>query len=273
MVDIGEKKNVLIFIIFIVVIIILLIMQQNTNKNLISINESLNNKNVEIHRLSEIVEVKSEEIRKLNVSIEAKDLENDKLTIELTEVEKRMASTGAIIDFEIEEKEEYKKRLINIYKLIVENKLNDSLPIYAVMGLNGLEVFVKDLILVDDGENKLEVLAETLSRDSFSGLPIEIISIVEVDGKKVVKVNLREADNDNLLSWKGQYFQGSLGSTETTKALLYTFFQPDINPDNWIDGIWFHYESEEYFEIGHVELLGSGIIWRKEFIEQNENMR
>lgn len=269
MVDIGKKKNVFIYTILCVVIIFLLIIQQNTNKNLNTINESVENKNGEIYLLSETVEVKDEEIQRLNESIKSKNSAIDKITMELREVEKRMASTVAIINVEIEEKEKYKERLIDIYRLIVEDKLNGSLPIYAVMGLNGLEVYVKELILVNEGENKLEALAETLSRDSFSGLPIKIMSTTEINGKKVVKVNLREGDNDNLFSWKGQYFQGSLGSTETTQALIYTFLQPDINPDNWIEGIWFHYEGEEYFEIGHVELLGSGIIWRKEFIEQD----
>lgn len=116
-------------------------------------------------------------------------------------------------------------------------------------------------------EEKMDYIAETLSRQYFYGLPIEIVKIEAVDGRSVVVVSLEETpENQGITditkfkgrSWAGTYFQGSAGGTITSTTLIETFLQKEYKGE-WIDGVKFLYNGKEIgFE--HVEEINSGKI-------------
>jgi hypothetical protein len=130
---------------------------------------------------------------------------------------------------------------------------------------------------------RLQVLADALSRRRFGKLPIEIIGVEERDGKTIVLVNLLESDwNRDLFAeerrlwsegkreeakslrrksqkptWRMLYFQGSTGGACTTIMLVDTFLQRGYD-GTWLDGVEFHYEGEPISdEWDHIHLTGT----------------
>lgn len=100
-------------------------------------------------------------------------------------------------------------------------------------------------------EEKLVNLASDMSKEIFSNLPINLVEIKEVDGKKVAVFNFDEvgenADKETLFQdYKGkswfQYFQGSAGGRVTEYTLLETLLQRNYK-GQWIDGIEFTYKN------------------------------
>lgn len=123
--------------------------------------------------------------------------------------------------------------------------------------------FPKDLEL----NEKLRKIGDKLSQYCFSGLPIELEYIKDIEGKKIAVVNLKESDiNEGLnikdrigYTWSGNYFQGSTGGALTYVKLVETFLQRDYKGE-WIDGVEFLYEGSR-IDFEHVEGL-SEIIYR-----------
>lgn len=113
-------------------------------------------------------------------------------------------------------------------------------------------------------EEKLQVLAGQLSKDAFTGLPIEFVEITEIEGKKVATFNLKEVGKNieetdyskyDGESWFNNYFQGSTGGTITTYTLNKTLLQKEYSGE-WVDGVKYLYKGQPIaFE--HVESLGS----------------
>lgn len=113
-------------------------------------------------------------------------------------------------------------------------------------------------------EEKLDILVKELSKEAFDSLPIELVEITEVDGKKVAVFNLEEQGNNVTetdyskyegISWFNNHFQGSAGGNITTYTLNKTLLQGDYT-GQWIDGVKFLYKGEPIvFE--HVESLGN----------------
>lgn len=102
-------------------------------------------------------------------------------------------------------------------------------------------------------EEKLEMVAEALSKDVFEGLGIEVSKIEIIHGKKVAIINLSEKENPQGATWNTMYFQGSAGGTITSVALGDTFLQKEYDGE-WIDGVKFLYNNQDItFE--HVEGL------------------
>ena len=90
---------------------------------------------------------------------------------------------------------------------------------------------------------KLQLLADMLSRFRFGNLPINVLKIENRDTKKIAIVELEEKEGRYFpWSWRGQYFQGSTGGAITTATLVETFLQRDYKGD-WIDGVEFYYEG------------------------------
>lgn len=94
-------------------------------------------------------------------------------------------------------------------------------------------------------QRKLQILADSLSFHQFKSLPIEIQQIDTTTNHRLIAiVNLKEftTAHQPVISWKGNFFQGSTGGASTTAVLLHTFLQPDFNGE-WIDGVQFLYQG------------------------------
>lgn len=120
--------------------------------------------------------------------------------------------------------------------------------------------FYKDIDTID---KRLNVIASNLSSSQFKNLPIELIEVEEIEGKKVAIFNLKE-NEENLNkadwseytepSWAINFFQGSAGGSWTLYTLQTTMLQPDYDGE-WIDGVRFLYNGEENKYFQHIEGL------------------
>lgn len=149
----------------------------------------------------------------------------------------------------------------------------DIIPIYtANIDTYKREVDVYTLLPRDKTlEEKLDYVADTLSKQHFSGLPIEIVKIEDVDGKSVAIVNLEELpENQGITdtskykgeSWAIGHFQGSSGGTTTSTTLIETFLQKEYKGE-WVDGVKFLYNDKE-IGFDHVEEMNGGNISYRE---------
>ncbi len=102
----------------------------------------------------------------------------------------------------------------------------------------------------DSLENKLQNLANEVSKDYFNGLPIEVKSIDTIDGKEIATINL--VDGQDGSSWI-EHFQGSTGGQITTNTLIENFLQIGYK-GQWIDGVTFLY-NDSPIEYDHVYKL------------------
>jgi len=98
-------------------------------------------------------------------------------------------------------------------------------------------------------QTKIEELSSVISKEFFEGLPIEVKSIDDVDGKKIATINLSDSEG---LSWIPK-FQGSLGGQITSNTLIENFLQVNYKGE-WIDGVKFLY-NDAPIEYDHVYKL------------------
>ena len=153
---------------------------------------------------------------------------------------------------------------------VLENK-NSVYPIYSA----NVDTYAKEVhfgTYIAENlplEEKLDVIANTLSQVYFSNLPIEILEITQINGKKVVSINLKESEENQKIvdtsqfkgkSWAGNYFQGSTGGTTTSVCLIETFLQSDYE-GQWIDGVRFLYNNK-VINFDHIPSLGE-VSYRK----------
>jgi len=111
---------------------------------------------------------------------------------------------------------------------------------------------------------KLRLIADRLSRFKFNHLPIKVLKIENINGKKIAIIELKERKGLRV-SWRFDYFQGSAGGHFTTITLTKTFLQKNYK-GKWIDGIKFYYEDKPISgDWDHIFL--SGIIYREELTE------
>lgn len=103
-------------------------------------------------------------------------------------------------------------------------------------------------------EDKITAIANKLSSLCYGNLPIELVKIDDVKGKKVAIINLEEYPenydskveviNGIYAAWNTLYFQGSSGGGQTTTKLIETFLQRDYQ-GQWIDGVKILYNNED----------------------------
>lgn len=104
-------------------------------------------------------------------------------------------------------------------------------------------------------EEKMNILAEKLSKYSFRNLPIDIKGMEIIDNKRIAVVNLQEHDQElNTIAWNTYYFQGSTGGTMTSTTLIETFLQREYE-GQWVDGVKILYNNTQTHEFIHVEGL------------------
>jgi PBP1b-binding outer membrane lipoprotein LpoB len=115
-------------------------------------------------------------------------------------------------------------------------------------------------------EKKISTLIDSVSKNSFHNLKIEVLSInVTPEGKKSLLVNLKENPGfimpDSLGNYRNWYdfFQGSMRGEQTTIILIESLLQREF-AGVWIDEVRFYYQNEEMGEWDHVFL--SGVISR-----------
>ena len=110
---------------------------------------------------------------------------------------------------------------------------------------------------------KLEIIADALSRYKFAWLPIKVRRIEKRNNKKIAIIELYESEKkrEPRLTWCYGFFQGSTGGYFTEQILLRGFLQPGYKGE-WIDGVRFYYEGKpmEEYQWDHVCL--DGIIYR-----------
>jgi len=124
---------------------------------------------------------------------------------------------------------------------------------------------VERLILIPTNqslEEKLDDLLDSVSKNNFKDLNIEILSVEETQpGYKSLKVNLKENPGfiipDSLGNYRSWYehFQGSMGGDQTTLVLIESILQREYTGD-WIDEVEFYYQGEKLGEWDHVFLSG-----------------
>lgn len=121
-------------------------------------------------------------------------------------------------------------------------------------------------------KEKLESIADRLSRFKFNRLPIEVVKIKKDNDDNIAIINLREhewnrsqneADELRGISWRSHYFQGSAGGMITSETLIRTFLQRNYDGD-WVDGVEFLYEDRKITEEMSEHIHLSGIKYRKE---------
>lgn len=145
-------------------------------------------------------------------------------------------------------------------------KANENFKIYS-MDINTDDEIIIDTLVLDNSietiEDKLIAITEKLSDKQFKSLPIELLEIEDIDGKKVAVFNLQESEeNKNEKdwskfigpSWANNFFQGSAGGRWTCYTLQTTILQPDYDGE-WIDGVKFLYMGEENKYFQHIEGL------------------
>lgn len=147
------------------------------------------------------------------------------------------------------------------------------LKIYSQDINTGEDIIVSEIEVnkKDSIEDILNQLANKVSEDVFSGLPIELLQVSENNGEKIAIINLREndlnANKEDFTTYEGAnwaigYFQGSAGGAFTSDSLLKTFLQSDNSElSNWIDGVQFLYNNKP-INSEHVEKL-SQVTMRK----------
>ncbi|MEW9097108.1 MAG: hypothetical protein AB2417_18680 [Clostridiaceae bacterium] len=149
------------------------------------------------------------------------------------------------------------KDQVSIIEMFKENKKNDKyelLPAYTAnidtykQEVGFYMVIPKDKTLIQ----KLNMIAGELSKYYFSDLPIEVVRIDEVKGKKIAVVNIKESkDNQGIKdasllkspAWVTEFLQGSAGGIITEDKLIGSFLQKEYKGE-WIDGVKFLYNNE-----------------------------
>lgn len=111
-------------------------------------------------------------------------------------------------------------------------------------------------------ENKIRVMADSLSVYYFNGLRIELATLDTIpEAGLVARIDLREKEEyrgpGSLPSYQSWYdfFQGSAGGTNTTITLRESFLQPGYE-GSWINGVIFLYQGEPIGEWDHIRLQG-----------------
>ena len=140
---------------------------------------------------------------------------------------------------------------------------HDSLPLYT----GDIETYEKkktSVVKTRAGytvEEKLNLIAEELSKTQFEGLPIEVKAIEKIEGKKIAVINLeeKEAEKNQDKKWMRFLNGGSAGAQITLIALKESFLQKDLKKE-WIDGIKIIYEGKDIVEMDHFP--GTEIIYR-----------
>lgn len=151
------------------------------------------------------------------------------------------------------EEENNKLKQHYIASVLPVNYKEGKFPIYTG-DVDTYEPVIEAFIDVNDAESieqKIILLADTLSKQNFDSRSIELIKLETTDGKQIATINLKNNKEDS--TWESRSFQGSSGGICTTISLEETFLQKEYSGE-WIDGVQFLYEGNKITD-QHVEGL------------------
>lgn len=215
----------------------------------------------------ETVQVKNEKELKDRISLLEAELKN------LKEENYHWSKTISNFEYEMSLVKNLVQEQVEIINYKEEKDFTDEnliLPIYTANILTYKDeikyymAIPKELSL----EEKLSTIANKLSQYCFNGLPIEVLEIKKVEGKKIAIIDLKELSFNQGIddytkfigsTWKTYYLQGTTGGAITSKQLVDTFLQKGYQGE-WIEGVQFLYEGE-IIDYEHVFGL-SDIHWR-----------
>ena len=165
-------------------------------------------------------------------------------------------ASSSTAETKIEDKEDTENQTENESKPqsnATETDKKIKFSIYAI-DENSLEPNEVSSISLDSGlsfNDKLNKLADAISKTNFDGLKLEVKSIDTIDGKKVATINLADSGDKTWIP----KFQGSTGGQVTTNTLIENFLQSNNKSNGeWIDGVKFLYNNES-IEYDHVSEL------------------
>ncbi|ONI44084.1 hypothetical protein AN640_01165 [Candidatus Epulonipiscium fishelsonii] len=196
-----------------------------------------------------------------NNSAENLDLEQQVSTLEnqlLAEQEKNKKLQSQLIKLESDVRILLEAIQNPNSSVFLDDIYNENLLKVYTIDASNMETKIVDKLFVQDNlEDNLDFLANSLSKNVFENLDIEILGIENIDDKKIAYIDLQDEVNIPV-TWT-TFFQGSTGGKITTDSLKMTFLQPTY-PYEWIDGISLTYEGAP-IQGDHVEELAS-IIYR-----------
>lgn len=219
--------------------------------------------------LEEKVKTYEEKMSKLNDKIKESIDENEELKAEIAQLKGEGEEQKAKIQWDNKiikncyenRKNSYEiiEKQTNLIKSLKQGDFDQSkelIPIYTSYD-DGMKVrtIVHEYIEVSKDSSikeKLDNIASEVSKYSFSTLPIEVLRIDNIDGKKIAVINLRESsENEKIENWnemKGNtwvkgYFQGSSGGLSTYNTLINSFIQKEYDGP-WVDGVKFLYNND-----------------------------
>ena len=216
-------------------------------------NISNNKNNTEVEETNKNNEVKDES--KSELKDDKKDDKKDDIENSSEEVNKKDTNNKDTKNKDTNNKEEETNTQVKteVFKLYSKDA-NEGQEIY----LGEVEINKNDSL-----KNKLTILANTLSEKAFSGLPITLTEIKEVNGKKIAVFDLNEIGNNagdtpianyKGVNWYNNYFAGSTGGDITQYTLINNLLQKNYSGD-WIDRVKFTYKGKK-LEFDHVPGLG-----------------
>ncbi|HSQ33681.1 MAG TPA: hypothetical protein VLM81_02145 [Peptostreptococcaceae bacterium] len=132
------------------------------------------------------------------------------------------------------------------------NEETISLPIYTKEpGSDEIQEGTKTTMRSDiKVEEKLQLLADHVSKQAFNGLTIKVESVE--DGHAVIK--LIETTDVYDESWVKQYFENEVKSEKANTCLSETFLQKNYEGE-WIKSIEFVYEGDPGWKNGYIQNL------------------
>ena len=113
---------------------------------------------------------------------------------------------------------------------------------------------------------KLNTITSKLSQVYFKNLPIKVLKIEEINGKKIATIDLEESDANKKKSdmadysepnWAAGFLQGSTGAGITSSSIINSFLQKNMKGE-WIDGIKVLYNNKPC-EFEHAPALNDTI--------------
>jgi len=97
-------------------------------------------------------------------------------------------------------------------------------------------------------EARVKTLIDTLQRYKFKDMPIELVDIINDNGRLIALVDLRDSETTDS-KWVVDYMTGSSGGYLTGASLVETLLQRQAHLDEWIDGVYFsYYGQHEYID-------------------------
>lgn len=231
----------------------------------------------EFQNLKEDNENAHKEKDELNLSLEELKIENKNLKKlleeRITELDK-LKEEKSSSDKEIQDLRKYKDydELFKVLSPTVNASENDIniIPIYGydIDTANSEVISWIPLISSNGIEKNIEILAKYMEDKYFNKGHITIEEIIDVDGKRVAIINLKEKESNTKEKnsiWMSRYFAGSAGGRATESRMKLTFLQPGYSGE-WIDGIKLLYEGVP-LEFNHANL--PDIIYREEVVKKS----